>query len=436
MRVSYRREQIQTVFFPIGGALMEAGFIGVIADKVYAVHPAVLALITAAPMFGNLSSLFWARLAHGRPKVPFASGLLVVLVALLAGMALLPTGPLGGALLAANMVVSRLVLAGFITVRSLIWTLNYPSESRGRVTARLSLWTTLAMTVSVLAGGRLLDANPESFRWIYAVGAVFATIGVVAFSRVRVRDEHEHLALERGEVGPPPVAPEGADAPESALPEPPRPVETHGLVALLRSDPVYARYLGWQFLLGVSNMMIEAPLLVLVSRDLGAGYAVSTALTLVLPLGLSVLTLPLWAIYLDRVHIAEFRARHSWLWVASQALTWWGALEGSLLVIGVGRAVLGLARGGGQLAWVIGHNDFARPERAGLYMGVHVTLTGLRGAFAPFLGMLLYVGWAAHGALPASAGIGVHVMGLAALLSTIATLGFTALHHHLRTAHA
>ena len=45
------------------------------------------------------------------------------------------------------------------------------------------------------------------------------------------------------------------------------------------------------------------------------------------------------------------------------------------------------------LAWQLGHNDFARPDQLSAYMGVHVTLTGIRGATAPFLGMFLYVGW-------------------------------------------
>jgi hypothetical protein len=52
----YRRERLTEACFTAGPALMEGGFIGVIADKLFHVHPAVLALVTAAPMFGNLSS--------------------------------------------------------------------------------------------------------------------------------------------------------------------------------------------------------------------------------------------------------------------------------------------------------------------------------------------------------------------------------------------
>ena len=58
---AYRNERLADLFLPIALALMQGGFIGVIADKIFQVHPAVLALISAAPMFGNLSSFFWGR---------------------------------------------------------------------------------------------------------------------------------------------------------------------------------------------------------------------------------------------------------------------------------------------------------------------------------------------------------------------------------------
>ena len=162
----------------------------------------------------------------------------------------------------------------------------------------------------------------------------------------------------------------------------------------------------------------EAPIIYLVSNELQADYTTSISLILAIPLGFSLLTLPLWAAYLDRVHISEFRVRHSWIWVLAQAVTWLGAVQGSLLWIGFGRVLLGLGRGGGVLAWQLGHNDFAKPENVGLYMGVHVTLTGIRGAFAPFVGMLVYVGWAAVELpavglrLPGFEGLGAHLIGI------------------------
>jgi len=156
----------------------------------------------------------------------------------------------------------------------------------------------------------------------------------------------------------------------------------------------------------------------------------------VVPTVLSVATLPLWAGWVDRMHAVEFRAKHSWLWVVSQAVMGFGTLAGSVFWIGCGRVVYGIARGGGNLAWALGHNDFAHPERAGLYMGVHATLTGLRGAFAPFLGMLLYLGADSRVlpggfVLPALPALGGWMMVLAAGLALIATLGFAQLQRRI-----
>ena len=62
-----------------------------------------------------------------------------------------------------------------------------------------------------------------------------------------------------------------------------------------------------------------------------------------------------------------------------------------------------------------------------MYMGLHATLTGVRGAFAPVLAVALYANVAAR-ELPALLAIGGWMMMLAAALSTVATLGFAALH--------
>jgi MFS family permease len=412
----YRRERWTEVSFPIAAGLMEGGFVGVVADKVFHVHPGLIALASAAPMFGNLSSFVWAALAHGRRRVPLVVALQCAFAAVVGTVAFLPAHSAGGAFFVGCMVACRLLLTGTTTVRSLVWTLNYPRETRARVAARLSLRSSLTITATAMLGGFALDLDPDAFRLLYAAGAVFALVGATAFSGVPVIDEEAHLAHERSP---------GREAPGARAEH-----SVGAALGLLRDDRLYARYLGWQFLLGVANMMIEPPLVYLVSRELGASYRASIAITLVIPLATSIVTMPLWAAYLDRVHITRFRSRHSWLWVGSQLLLWIGALAGSLPLIAFARVILGTGSGGGSLAWQLGHNDFADARRAGLYMGVHVTLTGVRGAFAPFAGMLLYLGWPALAvpgtalALPAFAGLGAHVMLMASALSTIATLGF------------
>lgn len=69
---------------------------------------------------------------------------------------------------------------------------------------------------------------------------------------------------------------------------------------------------------------------------------------------------------------------------------------------------------------------------------LHVTLTGIRGAFAPFLGMALYVGWAPVDlgplAVPGFEGIGPGAFLVAASVGTAGAIGFYRLARKLESA--
>ena len=108
-----------------------------------------------------------------------------------------------------------------------------------------------------------------------------------------------------------------------------------------------------------------------------------------------------------------------------------GAWQLSLWWLAAGRFVISIVNGGGTLAWQLGHNDFAPRERLSAYMAVHVTLTGVRGAFAPFLGMALYLGWDAKGYVPGSSGLGAWLFLVSALLGVVAWRGFDLLRREI-----
>jgi sugar phosphate permease len=76
--------------------------------------------------------------------------------------------------------------------------------------------------------------------------------------------------------------------------------------------------------------------------------------------------------------------------ITAHALVLWGALADNLWIVAAGTFMIGVAMGGGQLAWQLGQNIFATKDNVGTYMGLHVMLTGLRGMFAPFLGVGIY----------------------------------------------
>jgi MFS family permease len=406
-RTSFRWEKLTECAFPITLVLLEGGVVGVIAAKVYQVSPLTLAIISAAPMFANLSSFAWNRVASGRPKVSLACLLQVGILLCVLAVAIAPINDTGAVVLVASMIISRILVAGLVTIRSVIWSLNYARSKRAQATGQLQMIASLVTVIIASAVGPFLDRYPDGMPWLYAVGVLAGLIGIAFFRRVTVIGEAEHLQKES----------EASSQRRQSV----------SFVTILRNDRRFAKYQMSMFAAGFGNMLIEAPLIFLITRELAASYATSIALTMVIPFTISLVSLPLWARYLDRVHVAQFRARQSLLWVVALILTMLGAVLGSILWLAISRVVMGVARGGGSLAWQLGHNDFAKPDQLSAYMGIHVTLTGVRGAIAPLLGMLLYSN------LGGISGDGAWVFALAAFICGMSGLGFNHLYRQMKS---
>ena len=78
-----------------------------------------------------------------------------------------------------------------------------------------------------------------------------------------------------------------------------------------------------------------------------------------------------------------------------------------------------ISRAGGVLGWNLGHNDFTTDDRVSEYVGLHVSLTGVRGLFAPLIGV------AAYGLLDSRwPGAGPYALLLPATLTTAGMVGF------------
>jgi len=409
---SFRREQITELTLPVATSLMEGGFVAVVAAKAFEVEAWVIAVISASPMFGNLSSFFWNRVSTARPKVPMIVWLQSLVLACVLAIALSPRTAGGAWVLVASVIGCRLLIAGIITARSVAWSLNYGRGLRARVTGRLQVIASSMVVLTTSLAGLLLDAHPESFRWLYGGGVLIGAVGVWSFSHVVVSGEKRHRVLER----------RGEEAGSTR----------NDFFAILNADRQYARYQFYQFTSGVAAMMLEPALVYLVTKQIGASYLESIAITMIIPFLLNVTTLPLWARYLDRVHVTEFRSRQNALWVVGILVMFWGAHTLSLAWLAAGRIIVGIVNGGGSLAWQLGHNDFAPRDQLSAYMGIHVTLTGVRGAFAPFLGMALYVGWTDVGVVPDLPAAGAYLFLASAVLGVLAWRGFDKLRREFR----
>ena len=421
VRRNYRHELRSAFTFPLAAAMAEGTFAGVVADKYFGANLVLIAVLTAAPMFGNILALVWSNMAQRRPMVAFVNRLqigVVICIAAVGLTALLPKAADGHPTLLAAwcfaglIVAARVLASGIVTVRSAIWRFNYPTGTRARIVGRITVIYNAMLGLMTFAGGLLMDWRAWIYAVLYPTLAAVSLIGVRSFGRIRVRGQRNllrRLPPGRGVV---------ATLRRMA-----------GDLSILRHDKAFAGYQWCQFLLGVSFMFMVPPLIQMVSRDMTdpkSDYTLALIVLHLLPTIVGVVSVQLWAPVFDRLSILRFRVVHGVAVLATHATLLAGALSGQLWLVGCGTALMGLSVGGGQLAWQLGQHAFAPPERSGAYMGVHVMLTGLRGMLAPFAGAGVYLWLNGLFSVGGIAG-GRFVFAGSVLVATLGFLGFVRL---------
>lgn len=403
---------------PAAIACVEGNVVGVILNKAFQAPPTVIATVAAAPAIANITSALWTRALRGTHRV-YAINILQAVVLLCVGViALAPISSAGTWIVVASVLAARIAMAGIINARSDIWRANYPRTDRARATGKLTTVTAIIVSLTAAIIGVIMDRadsmGEDAYRIVYAAALTLGLGGLWAFSHVRWRGG---LSQRRAESR------EKAEKSNAA--------SARRMFGVLKNDRWYRRYMTAQFILGIANLSAIPLFIVELENTFRMGYLPSLLLTQVVPMLMPVLAIPFWAKLLDRVHVIRFRAIHSWFFVTALGLLSVGFLTETLWVIVVSRVVVGIAFGGGMLAWNLGHNDFASREMASIYMGIHATLTGVRGAIGPYIGTLLYAPLVVTvlGVEVAWGGMGAWTFAIAGWLALVGGLLFLKLEH-------
>jgi len=371
-----REVQVNALMAVTLGAL-EGGLLGVIVktgfDQV-AAPPMVnlaVAMVAGAPAFANAASLAFANLAHGRHKTRWVSSLMAACALCAIMIALSPISAGGLVWLVFWMIAARLCWAGVVTLRAAIWRANFPRHVRATITGRIAVTYSLLIAMTAAATGIAMEFHAQAWRVTLPASALLGLTAAWRYRRFTVRGHGRLLREEAGERG-------------NAR------IRLSDAIDVLKTDRWYRRYMATMFVFGAGNLMVIALLVVILTEQLGVSRLVQVLVTTTIPLLALAAFTPVWARFLDQVHILDYRARHSWMFVATMALFVPGAIFGQLWLFGLGALVMGAAFAGGRLGWNLGHNDFASDGRSTLYMSIHVTLTGIRGLIAPLVGVGLY----------------------------------------------
>jgi hypothetical protein len=306
--------------------------------------------------------------------VGFLRPLLVALAVCVAGLALLPVGGPGLVAFLVLYSAARLLWAGVDTVRSVIWSVNYPRHLRARVTGRIMVNGSIALAGSGLLLGWLLEHDDPWYRAAILAAAVAGFAGSVAFGRFRVRQEQRLLSDEMARLR------EGAR------------FDLAGIRQLLARDATFRRYMLAMSVFGAGHLMLPPLLVVCIDDVLHASEMVQVAITAAVPILVMPVAIQPWARFLDRHHVIVYRSVHAWIAVAGAMLLAAAILTGWPILLWPGALLMGISLAAGSLGWSLGHNDFAPRGEETRYMALHVTLTGLRGLVAPPLAILAYYG--------------------------------------------
>jgi hypothetical protein len=376
-RAHYRREMLAWLLLPAMMGAVEGNVVAVIAKNSF--HDSVpegwlnaaVAVISGAPSFANIMSVVWAALAQGRHKIRAIVGLQLAAAMLIANVAFAPHSAVGLAMLTLGAVGAHVCWTGVVTLRATVWRANYPRAVRARLAGKIATVQTAMLAGVVFVIGYAMHENEQSFRLIYPIAASFGLAGAMTYGRMRMRGHAALLAHERRE--------RAAGV-------------RHGLrlLAILRDDARYRRYMIAMFILGIGNIAISAPQVIVLHDVFDFGYLPSILVTATIPNALIPFTIPFWSRLLDRVHVIRFRFYHCWTFVAANGCIAAAALAREPSLFWLGAVLEGVAFGGGVLGWNLGHHDFAPPRRTSEYMGVHVTLTGIRGLIGPPAIVALY----------------------------------------------
>jgi hypothetical protein len=392
-RVSARLYGVELRYYTFWALVMgaiEGNLAGIVVKKTFGASDLLTSIVWAAPIFVNTLNILWGVAIRGRRRLRMVVLLTSGAVLCISSIAI--TSPAweswGGWIFALQIGLTHVFMSGLLTLRSSIWQANYPQAYRGRIIGRLQTIRFTVVPLSSVVIATLFDWDPGYYRFVYPAAALVGLLALVPLRHYRIRGERRELREYRAHVerlnGP---VERGHAGLWAGLKE---------ASAILRHDANFRRYMLAQFTLGSANFFTDPILVVVLTGQWLFGYLASNLMMLGIPGVFIWLSIRFWAPYFDRVGVVHFRVINTGIWIAAYVcvavsmiiigITGSALLWIAIPILCVGRMLNGMGRGGGAIAWSIGHLQFARQHQVDLYMSIHVALTGLRALVMPLLG--------------------------------------------------
>ena len=326
-----------------------------IAIRFFNAGETIKAFIAAAPFMGMFLSMLllhyasmtnWKKSTWG--AVPsFITGCCLLIAAWAQSLTLFACLVIAG-------YICRSALLPFITE---IYSDNYPSGKRAAFFSKPLLLSVGIAALSGFIGSWFLELNINNYHWI------FTFLGFCAFAKaVAIFSMPSEPIIDSPHTNP------------------------FGNMKYIIKDKSFGYVLLTWFIMGFANLW-TLPLRVdyVTAPEWGIeGSAIYVAMIItIIPETIRMILIPFWASLFDKMNFVVLRMILN-LFFGFGVLLFF--VTSNPWVIGMGSALIGAAFAGGSIAWNLWVTKYAPPGKAGAYMSVHVSLTGIRGTIGPILG--------------------------------------------------
>lgn len=369
---TFRLERTRSI---AAGVLETAGvtFLILIAERCFRAGPAAKGLLQSGGSLGLLLSpllVAWA-LKRRLPAERAAAWLCALGATTLSAAVVWPVLPV----FLAGAMPAFLGLAGSAPFFSSIYEANYPADRRGELFSRNIVVRILAGLLFAWLAGRMLEANPENFRWVLAAYVVALAVCAVCLWRC------PSVPLVPSKKGP-----------------------LAGF-RYAREDPVFRWTLISWMLMGTGNLVmlpLRVEYLAGERYGLRLGPEDVALLTAILPNAARLAFTRVWGRLFDRMNFFTMRiVLNTGFMLGIVSFFTGGGMAGLV----TGALLFGISNAGGDLAWSLWVIKIAPPGRVTDYMAVHTFLTGVRGVAAPFLAFYCAMSWGVGPTALAAAGM-------------------------------
>jgi len=326
-----------------------------IAIRYFNANDICKSLIGAAPFIGMLLSLL---LVHYASRTQWKNSTWGGLSAAICGVFLLTaafTTSLWSYTVA--VVLGFAFLTALLPFLTAIYHDNYPANRRGAFYSRAVIVTVVVSACSGFLGSSWLDQDLRNYQWIL----IF--LGLAGLGKAYAIYLMPSQKMEDSDYAHP-----------------------LGNFRLIFEDRSFGYILLTWFIMGFANLWV-LPLRVdyLTSSVYGiegSALFVATIITII-PDSMRALSLPFLAKLFDEINFIVLRMFLNVTFAVGIGLFF---LTREPWVIALGSALIGIAFGGGTIAWNLWVTKYAPPGKVAAYMSVHVGLTGIRGTLGPMVG--------------------------------------------------